>query len=265
MGKPRRKPAPETPDGGEALSEQPLIGHLLELRDRLLRICLGILVVLVPLLPFAQEIFSLLAQPLLGKLPAGTTMIATEVASPFLTPFKMTLVLAVVLSMPWTLYQLWAFVAPGLYQSERRFAVPLLVSSTLLFYLGMAFAYAVVFPLVFAFFVGAAPSGVTVMTDISRYLDFVTTLFFAFGAAFEIPVAIVLLVRTGLTTPAALRAKRPYVLVAAFTIGMFLTPPDVFSQTLLALPAYLLYEVGIIAARFLVPGAREVERQAGGN
>ncbi len=250
--------------GEEKLAEAPLISHLLELRDRLLRIVLGILLCLLPMLPFAQDIFALLAAPLSASLPEGASMIATEVASPFLTPFKVALLLAVVVSIPWSLYQVWAFVAPGLYQHERRFALPLVASSTLLFYLGMAFAYFVVFPLVFRFFIGAAPEGVAVMTDIGRYLDFVITLFLAFGAAFEVPVAIVLMVRMGMTTPGALREKRAYVLVGAFTIGMLLTPPDVISQTLLALPVYALYELGILAAAIMVPGSREVDAQRRG-
>ena len=246
---------------GTSGGEQPLIEHLLELRTRLLRIVLGVLLCLIPLLPFAQQIFATLAAPLLSVMPEGTSLIATEVASPFLTPFKLCLLLAIVLSMPWTLWQIWAFVAPGLYAHERRFALPLLASSTLLFYTGMAFAYFVVFPLVFGFFVAVAPEGVAVMTDIGRYLDFVITLFLAFGAAFEVPVALVLMVRTGITTPGALREKRPYVIVGAFTVGMLLTPPDILSQTLLALPVYLLYEIGIIAARIMVPGSVEVDAQ----
>ncbi len=250
--------------GEEKLAEAPLISHLLELRDRLLRIVLGVLVCLLPMLPFAQEIFALLAAPLSANLPEGASMIATEVASPFLTPFKVALLLAIVVSIPWSLYQVWAFVAPGLYQHERRFALPLVASSSVLFYLGMAFAYFVVFPLVFRFFIGAAPEGVAVMTDIGRYLDFVITLFLAFGAAFEVPVAIVLMVRMGMTTPGALREKRAYVLVGAFTVGMLLTPPDVISQTLLALPVYALYELGILAAAIMVPGSREVDAQRRG-
>lgn len=242
-------------------AEQPLIAHLLELRQRLLRIVLGVLVCLIPLLPFAQTIFAVLAEPLLAVMPEGTSLIATEVASPFLTPFKLTLLLSLVISMPWTLWQVWSFVAPGLYANERRFAWPLLASSTLLFYLGMAFAYFVVFPLIFGFFVAVAPEGVAVMTDIGRYLDFVIMMFLAFGAAFEVPVAIVLLVGAGLTTPQALREKRPYILVGAFAVGMLLTPPDVLSQTLLALPVYLLYEVGILAAKVLVPGSAAVDAQ----
>jgi len=243
--------------GGDA----PLLSHLLELRGRLIRAMAGVLLVFLPLAFFAQEIFSYLAVPLLAQMPAGTSMIATEVAAPFLTPFKLAMLLAVVLSMPWILYQVWAFVAPGLYKSEQRLAVPLLLSSTLLFYLGMAFAYFVVFPLIFGFLVSVAPEGVAVMTDISRYLDFVIKLFLAFGAAFETPVAIVLMVWAGFTTPGQLKAKRPYVLVAVFVIGMLLTPPDIVSQTLLALPAYILFEIGIIAARMLVPGSKQVDEQ----
>ena len=260
MGKPRARMTEESKPA-EPLAEQPLVAHLLELRDRLLRIVLGIIVCVLPMVPFAQELFALLAEPLLAQMPEGTSMIATEVASPFLTPFKLALLVAIVISMPWSLYQIWAFVAPGLYMHERRFALPLVASSTVLFYLGMAFAYFVVFPLIFGFFLSAAPAGVTVMTDIGRYLDFVITLFLAFGAAFEVPVAIVLMVRMGLTTPCALREKRAYVLVGAFTIGMLLTPPDIFSQTLLALPVYILYELGILAAMVLVPGSREVDAQ----
>ncbi len=245
----------------QALPEQPLIAHLLELRNRLLRIILGILVVFVPLAFFARDIFNLVAAPLLSQLPAGSAMIATEVASPFLTPFKLAMVLAVILSMPWLLYQVWAFVAPGLYKNERRLVVPLLVSSTLLFYLGMAFAYFLVFPMVLGFFVNITPSDVTVMTDIHHYLDFVLGMFLAFGLAFEVPVAIVLLVWAGMLTPGQLTEKRGYVLIGCFVVAMFLTPPDVFSQTLLAIPMYLLFEAGILAARILVPGYKEVEAQ----
>jgi sec-independent protein translocase protein TatC len=244
-----------------ALPEQPLIAHLIELRNRLLRIVAGILVVFMPLAFYASEIFNLVAGPLLRQLPAGSTMIATEVASPFLTPFKLALVLAVILSMPWLLYQVWAFVAPGLYKNERRLVVPLLVSSTLLFYLGMAFAYFLVFPMVLGFFVNVTPSEVMVMTDIRHYLDFVLGMFLAFGLAFEVPVAIVLLVWAGMLTPGQLTDKRGYVLIGCFVVAMFLTPPDIFSQTLLAIPMYLLFEAGILAARILVPGYKEVEAQ----
>lgn len=188
-------------------------------------------------------------------------MIATQVASPFLTPFKTAMVAAVFIAMPWLLYQLWAFVAPGLYQHEKRLALPLVFTSALLFYAGVAFAYFVVFPLMFAFFTAVAPEGVSVMTDINAYLDFVLTLFFAFGLAFEVPIATVLMVWAGFTTPARLGAHRPYVLLGAFVIGMLLTPPDVISQTLLAVPVYVLYEAGIIMSRIMVPGHKEVESQ----
>jgi len=233
-------------------TEQPLLFHLIELRDRLLRMVLVIAVLFVILIPFSNTLFSMLSGPLLAHMPEGGSMIAIEVASPFLIPFKLTLFLAVFLAIPYILYQLWSFVAPGLYRHERRLVVPLLVSSTTLFYAGAAFAYFVVFPLVFAFFTAAAPEGVSVMTDISRYLDFVLTLFFAFGAAFEVPVVTVLLVMTGMTTEAALRDKRPYVIVGAFVLGMLLTPPDVISQTLLAVPVWLLFELGLYSSRWFV-------------
>ena len=229
--------------------EMSFIGHLVELRDRLLRALLGVLVILVPLLFFANDLYEFLSAPLLRFLPEGTSMIATEVASPFLAPFKLAVMASVLVAMPFILYQVWSFVAPGLYKKERRFAFPLLVSSTLLFYLGVAFAYFAVFPLVFGFFTSVAPEGVTVATDISKYLDFVLKLFFAFGIAFEIPVATVLMVWGGFTTPDALVAKRPYVIVSAFVIGMLLTPPDVISQTLLALPMWVLFELGVFFAR----------------
>lgn len=241
--------------------EQPLMAHLLELRSRVLRAVIGILVVFVPLSFFAGELFTLLSGPLLAHLPEGNSLIATEVAAPFLAPFKLAILLAMVVALPWILYQIWAFVAPGLYANERRLVVPLLTSSTLLFYAGMAFAYFVVFPVVFGFFVSVAPEGVAVMTDISRYLDFVLSMFFAFGVAFELPVAIVLMVWAGFTTPAQLASYRAYVLVGAFAVGMLLTPPDVISQSLLAVPIYLLYESGILVSRWLVPGSREVEAQ----
>ena len=226
-------------------TEQPLIYHLIELRDRLLRVVLVVGVVFIALVPFSNTLFSVLSGPLMAHMPDDSSMIAIEVASPFLIPFKLTLFLALFISIPYVLYQLWSFVAPGLYRHERRLAVPLLVSSTVLFYAGAAFAYFVVFPLVFAFFTGTAPEGVSVMTDISRYLDFVLTLFFAFGAAFEVPVFTVLLVWTGMATQEGLREKRPYVIVGAFVIGMLLTPPDIISQTLLAVPVWLLFELGV--------------------
>jgi sec-independent protein translocase protein TatC len=226
-------------------TEQPLIYHLIELRDRLLRVVLVVGVVFIALVPFSNTLFSLLSGPLMARMPDNSSMIAIEVASPFLIPFKLTLFLALFISIPYVLYQLWSFVAPGLYRHERRLALPLVVSSTALFYAGAAFAYFVVFPLVFAFFTGTAPEGVAVMTDISRYLDFVLTLFFAFGAAFEVPVLTVLLVWTGMATQEGLREKRPYIIVAAFVIGMLLTPPDVISQTLLAVPIWILFELGV--------------------
>ena len=240
---------PSEPDDPGA--EQPFISHLIELRDRLIRIGLVLFLFLLVLFPFANTIYTFVAGPLMARLPEGSSMIATQVASPFLTPFKLALVAAVFLSMPHTLYQVWAFVAPGLYRHEKRLAVPLLVSSVVLFYLGMVFAYYVVFPLVFAFMVGTTPDGVSMMTDISAYLDFVLALFFAFGVAFEIPIATILLVATGVITPEALASKRPYVIVGVFVVGMLLTPPDVISQTLLAVPMWLLFEVGILFSRLL--------------
>lgn len=245
----------------EPLPEQPLIAHLLELRTRLLLIAAGVIVVFIPLGVFANDLFALLAGPLLAQLPEGGALVATEVASPFLTPFKFAFMLALVVAMPWVLYQVWAFVAPGLYKSERRLVLPLIVSSVALFYLGMAFAYFVVFPLVFQFFISVLPAGVMVMTDISHYLDFVLGMFLAFGLAFEVPVAIVLLVRAGVVMPGQLTQNRGYVLLGAFVVGMLLTPPDVISQTLLSVPLYLLFEGGVLAARILVPGYKEVEAQ----
>jgi len=226
-------------------TEQPLLYHLIELRDRLLRVVLVVGVVFVALVPFANTLFSLLSGPLMAHMPDDSSMIAIEVASPFLIPFKLTLFLALFIAIPYVLYQVWSFVAPGLYKHERRLVYPLLVSSTVLFYAGAAFAYFVVFPLVFAFFTSTAPEGVAVMTDISRYLDFVLTLFFAFGAAFEVPIFTILLVWTGVATQESLREKRPYIIVGAFVIGMLLTPPDIISQTLLAVPVWILFELGV--------------------
>ena len=243
--------------------EQPLMAHLLELRTRLLNIIYGIFIAFLPLAWFAKDIYRVAAQPLLHLLPAGSSMIATEVASPFFAPLKLAGILAAAFSMPWTLWQIWAFVAPGLYKSERRLAMPLMVSSTLLFYFGMAFAYFLVLPTVFKFMVSVAPEGVAVMTDINKYLDFVLSLFFAFGLAFETPVALVLLVKTGFVTPAQLAKHRDYVLVGAFVVGAVFTPPDVVSQLLLAVPLYLLFELGIVIARWVVPESREVEQQRG--
>ena len=241
---------PQQPPPGD--TDQPFISHLVELRDRLLRIVLVIAVIFLALMPFSNTLFSALSGPLTAHLPEGSSMIAIEVASPFLIPFKLTLVLAVFIAMPYLLYQVWAFVAPGLYRHERRLVMPLLASSTVLFYAGVTFAYYVVFPLVFAFFTGTAPDGVSVMTDISRYLDFVLTLFFAFGAAFEVPVVTVLLVWTGVATQDGLRQKRTYIVVAAFVVGMLLTPPDVISQTLLAVPIWMLFELGVFFSGWFV-------------
>lgn len=233
----------------EIETEQPLISHLVELRSRLLRVVLGILLVFLGLTPYANEIYTYLAGPLLRHLPESSTMIAIDVAAPFLTPFKLTLVVAVVLSMPLILYQFWAFVAPGLYRHERRMVLPLLIVSTLLFYAGMAFAYFVVFPLVFGFLTATAPVGVAMMTDITKYLDFMLTLFFAFGLSFEVPIATIVLVWVGVVTPKKLAELRPYVIVAAFVVGMFLTPPDAISQTLLAIPVWILFELGLLFSR----------------
>lgn len=232
---------------------QPLISHLVELRNRLLKAVICVFIVFLLLVYWANDIYSLLASPLTERLPAGATMIATNVATPFFTPIKLTIITAVFLSVPYILYQIWAFVAPALYKQEKRLVYPLLISSTLLFYLGVAFAYYVVFPLVFGFLTNTAPEGVTMATDISSYLDFVLTIFLAFGVCFEVPVAIILLCWSGVTTPADLTGKRPYIIVAAFVIGMFLTPPDIFSQTLLAIPMVLLFELGVLVARFYVP------------
>lgn len=227
-----------------------LFDHLLELRTRLLHAVLGVLVVFCSMIYFAQDIYQYVAQPLLEVMPTGTQMIATDVASPFFTPFKLTIVLAIFVAMPYILYQLWSFIAPGLYQNEKRLIAPLMFGSTLLFYGGIAFAYYIVFPVAFAFFSSVAPDGVAIATDISSYLDFVLKLFFAFGMAFEIPIAIILMCWTGVTSPDSLRAKRPYIVVGAFIMGMLLTPPDIISQTMLAVPMLLLFEVGVIIASF---------------
>jgi len=232
----------------EALQEATLLSHLVELRGRLLKIAAAVVFVFVLLLPWSRKIFALVSEPLRDVLP-GNTMIATAVASPLLTPFKLTFFVALFIAMPIVLYQVWAFVAPGLYKKEKRFAMPLLASSIVLFYLGIAFAYFVVFPLMFNFFTAVAPEGVEVQTDISQFLDFITTIVFAFGIAFEVPIATVLITWTGLTTPEKLGKARPYVFLSAFVVGMILTPPDIISQTLLAIPVYLLYELGILMAR----------------
>ncbi|MCG3865954.1 MULTISPECIES: Sec-independent protein translocase subunit TatC [unclassified Photobacterium] len=238
---------------------QPLFSHLLELRTRLLRSIMSVLVVFLCLVWFANDIYAFLAAPLVERMPAGATMIATDVASPFFTPIKLTLVTSVFIAVPMILYQVWGFIAPGLYKHERKLIMPLLFSSSLLFYAGVAFAYYVVFPLVFKFFTSVAPQGVEVATDIANYLDFVLALFMAFGIAFEIPVAIILLCWTGATDPESLRSKRPYIIVGAFVVGMLLTPPDIVSQTLLAVPMCLLFEVGLFFARFYVRDDEELD------
>jgi sec-independent protein translocase protein TatC len=223
-----------------------LIAHLIELRGRVLKAIVSVFVVFLCLVYFAQDLYHWLATPLLDTLPENAQMIATDVASPFFAPFKLTMVLSFFIAIPVVLFQIWGFVAPGLYKNEKRLVAPLLFSSTLLFYLGMAFAYYVVFPLAFSFFTSVAPEGVVINTDISSYLNFVLKIFFAFGLAFEIPVAVVLMCWTGVTTPDKLRAKRPYVIVGVFVVGMLLTPPDIISQTLLAIPMWILYEFGIV-------------------
>ena len=242
-----------------------LFDHLLELRTRLLRAVLGVLVIFCSLVYFAQDIYQYLAQPLLATMPVGSQMIATDVASPFFAPFKLTMVLSIFLAMPFILYQMWSFIAPGLYRNEKRLIAPLMLGSTLLFYSGIAFAYFIVFPVVFAFFTSVAPEGVVIATDISSYLDFVLKLFFAFGAAFEIPIAIILMCWTGITTPNSLREKRPYVVVGAFVIGMLLTPPDIISQSMLAIPMLLLFEVGIIIASIYSKDDDSVEEKTNEN
>lgn len=231
-------------------TEQPFIAHLVELRDRILRCLLLVLVLFLGLAFYANEIYAMLAGPLLRHMPAGTQMIAIEVASPFLTPFKLTLVVCIFLAIPYILYQAWAFVAPGLYRHERRVVLPLLVASTILFYAGIAFAYFVVFPLMFAFLTATAPPSVAVMTDIAKYLDFVLTIFLAFGVAFEVPIATILLVWSGIITRESIRNNRPYIIVGSFVIGMILTPPDVVSQILLSLPIWFLFEIGFFFSRF---------------
>lgn len=227
---------------------QPLLSHLTELRDRLLKSLLLVLVFFLPLFYFANDLYLYLSAPLTALLPEGTSMIATDVTSPFFAPFKLTLVLAIFIAMPFMLHQVWGFIAPGLYRHEKRIAIPLLASSILLFYTGIAFAYYVVFPLIFGFFTSTGPEGVAMMTDISSYLNFVLKLFFAFGIVFEIPIATLLLVWSGATTVASLREKRAYVIVGCFVTGMMLTPPDVISQSLLALPMWLLFEAGVLLA-----------------
>ena len=237
--------------------ETTFISQRLELRDRLLRAVGAVLLLFLVVAPFANTLYEYLAAPLMSVLPEGNTMISTEPHGPFFVPFKFAFAFATAVAMPYLLYQLWAFVAPGLYDSEKRLAIPLLVSSSGLFYLGIMFAYFVVFPIIFKFFTSTAPEGVAVMTDINAYLSFVLKLFFAFGLAFEVPVATVLMVKMGVTTTTSLAAKRPYIIVGAFVVGMLLTPPDLFSQTMLAIPVWILFEIGLYVSKAVKPRASE--------
>ncbi|HSI45790.1 MAG TPA: twin-arginine translocase subunit TatC [Methylophilus sp.] len=229
------------------------ISHLIELRNRLLRAVIGLLLIFVALFPFADKLYSLLAAPLLAKLPQGAQMIATAVTTPFFVPMKVTMLAAFLVALPWILYQCWAFVAPGLYAHEKRMMLPLLVASLFLFFIGMAFAYFAVFPVVFGFLIGSAPQGVAVMTDIAEYLDFVIGLFMAFGFAFEVPVAVVLMALMGWVTLEQLKEARGYVVVGAFVVGAIFTPPDIVSQFMLAIPLWILYESGMLVVRWLPP------------
>jgi sec-independent protein translocase protein TatC len=238
-------------DSESELGSGNLMSHLVELRDRVLRMVIAILAIFLCLFYWANDIYTYLAVPLTSHMPEGSTMIAIDVASPFLTPFKLVLMLSIFLAMPVILFQFWAFVAPGLYKTEKRIAGPLLVSSILLFYAGIAFAYYVVFPLVFGFFTSVGPEMISISTDIGRYLDFVLSLFFGFGLAFEVPIATIILVAVGITTPKKLGQMRPYVIVGAFVIGMLLTPPDIISQVLLAVPMWILFEAGLIASAIM--------------
>lgn len=249
---------------GDSPEEQqaPLIEHLIELRSRLMRSVISIFVIFLGLYPFANEIYTFVAQPLMALLPEGSQMIATEVASPFLAPFKLTLVVAVFIAIPYVLHQAWSFVAPGLYDNEKALAMPILASSVALFYAGGAFAYYIVFPLLFQFFTQTGPENVAVMTDINQYLNFVLKLFFAFGVAFEIPIATFLLILSRATTVESLSKKRPYIVLGCFVVGMLLTPPDIISQSLLAVPMYLLYEVGLLFGRLVKRKREDDEDQA---
>jgi sec-independent protein translocase protein TatC len=241
----------QSPREPEALAEGTLISHLLELRNRLLRALIAVLIVFVPLVFFANELFSFVARPLIEKLPEGTSLIATSVVAPFMTPLKLALIAAIFVAMPYVLFQVWGFVAPGLYRREKRFALPLFASSVVLFYTGVAFAYFIVFPLMFAFLTTTTPEGVRMMTDMSSYLDFTMLLFFAFGIAFEVPIAVVLLASTGLVKVETLKKNRGYVLLGIFVVAAFLTPPDAISQTFMAVPMYILYELGILFAQYV--------------
>ena len=240
----------QSPTSQKSQNKSSFVPHLLELRSRLTKILLSVLVIFIFLIPFSGEIYNILSIPLLNALPEGSEMIAIDVASPFLIPFKLVIYLSIFLVIPYILYHLWSFIAPGLYTHEKKLIFPLIISSSILFYLGAAFAYFVVFPLIFVFFIGIAPTDVAVMTDIGRYLDFVIALFFAFGFSSEVPIVTVLLITSGITTKEKLALKRPYIIVGAFTLGMLLTPPDVISQVLLALPMWLLYEIGLYSSKY---------------
>jgi len=231
--------------------QQTFVSHLVELRSRLVKVVVTILIIVIVQLPFAGKIYTLMAAPVMKYLPEGSSMIATGVLSPFLTPFKMVFILSLIIAMPVVLYQIWAFVAPGLYKHEKRIARPLLFSSIFLFYLGCFFAYFVIFPILFQFIPAISPVGVNYMPDINSYLDIVVRLFFAFGLAFEVPIAVVLMILLGVTTPEKLAKSRPYVVVGVFVVGMLITPPDMISQTLMAIPMWLLFEVGIVVGRIL--------------
>jgi sec-independent protein translocase protein TatC len=235
------------------------ISHLIELRNRLLRMVLGFVLTFICLFPFANKIYALLAAPMLAKLPAGGQMIATAVTTPFFVPMKVAMMAAFVISLPHSLYQIWAFIAPGLYENEKKLMLPVIFASTILFVCGMAFAYFAVFPTVFGFIAHSAPEGVAVMTDIAEYLDFVMTLFMAFGLAFEVPIAVVLVARFGWVTIAQLKEARGYVLVGAFIIGAIFTPPDIISQFMLAVPLWLLYEAGVLVAQFTTPKENSIK------
>lgn len=246
----------------EESSQAPLVAHLVELRNRLLKSVLIVLIIFAGLYTLANELYLFISEPLRALLPEGSSLIATEVASPFLAPLKLTFALAVLIGVPYILFQAWSFIAPALYKEEKKVAIPLLISSVILFYCGVAFAYFVVLPLIFGFFTSVGPGEVTVMTDINHYLNFVLKLFFAFGVTFEIPVATYLLVKAGVTTVANLSKKRPYVFLGCFVVGMLITPPDIFSQTLLAIPMWLLFEVGLLAARTVPVEEDEEENEA---
>ena len=247
------------PTSGPDNTQETFISHLVELRSRLMRSIIAVVIVLLCLFPWAKEIYAFLAAPLLKALPRGSTMIATDVTGTFLVPLKVTLMAAFLIALPYVLYQMWAFVAPGLYRHEQRLAVPVIVSSVLFFALGMAFAYFAVFPIAFGFFAGYAPTGVQMMTDIDKYLSFVLTMFIAFGITFEVPVVVIVLVRLGVVSLETLRSIRGYVVVGAFVVGAIFTPPDILSQVMLAVPLWLLFELGLLVARFITVPKQEAE------